>query len=213
MGNRIADQRSLYSERGAYYWDGEDAWLKVYQIKMKAEKMIPISLVLYRIMKIYIKKHHIKTTEFLFKAQDGGAYRTGTFLSGFRSNCKKYGVCLSEINLKPMITGIPWQAALYDNGVSIQTIRDYLGHNNENMTKQYIDYVPKRIEQANTDILDSLVTPLQLGLYRKREVRKLENKIHIYELDCYINATEEQKSKCGFEKNVTLIKMDYHRKR
>ena len=26
---------------GAYYWDGEDAWIKVYQIKMKAEKMIP----------------------------------------------------------------------------------------------------------------------------------------------------------------------------
>ena len=84
---------------------------KYIRFKMKAEKMIPISLVLYRIMKIYIKKHHIKTTEFLFKAQDGGAYRTGTFLSGFRSNCKKYGVCLSEINLKPMITGIPWQAA------------------------------------------------------------------------------------------------------
>ena len=24
---------------GAYYWDGEDAWIKVYQIKMKAEKI------------------------------------------------------------------------------------------------------------------------------------------------------------------------------
>ena len=41
---------------------------------------------------------------------------------------------------------------------------------------------------------------MQLGLYRKREVRKLENKIHIYELDCYINATEEQKSKMRIRK-------------
>lgn len=39
-----------------------------------------------------------------------------------------------------------------------------------------------------------------MGLYRKREVRKLENKIHIYELDCYINATEEQKSKMRIRK-------------
>lgn len=41
---------------------------------------------------------------------------------------------------------------------------------------------------------------MQQGLYRKREVRKLENKIHIYELDCYINATEEQKSKMRIRK-------------
>ena len=31
--------------------------------------MIPISLVLYQIMKIYIKKHHIKPTDFLFKSK------------------------------------------------------------------------------------------------------------------------------------------------
>ena len=80
---------------GAYYWDGEDAWIKVYQIKMKAEKMIPISLVLYRIMKIYIKKHHIKPTEFLFKSKDGGAYRIGTFVKGFKASCKKYGIHIS----------------------------------------------------------------------------------------------------------------------
>lgn len=41
---------------------------------------------------------------------------------------------------------------------------------------------------------------MQQGSYRKREVRKLENKIHIYELDCYINATEEQKSKMRIRK-------------
>ena len=40
-------------------------------------------------------------------------------------------------------------SSFYDEGVSIQTIQDYLGHNNENMTKQYIGYMPNRIEQAN----------------------------------------------------------------
>ena len=69
--------------------------IKVYQIKMKTEKMIPISLVLYQIMKIYIKKHHIKPTDFLFKSKDGGAYRTGTFVKGFKANCKKYGIHIS----------------------------------------------------------------------------------------------------------------------
>ena len=77
-----------------------------------------------------------------------------------------------EINLKPMITGIPWQAALYDNRVSIQTIRDYLGHNNENMTKQYIDYVPKRIEQANTDYFRQPGNALAAGIIPKKRGEK-----------------------------------------
>ena len=33
--------------------------------------------------------------------------------------------------------------------VSIQTIRDYLGHFSEEMTKQYVDFMPKRIEKAS----------------------------------------------------------------
>ncbi len=37
-GLRISEVCTLKGD--AYYWDGEDAWIKVYQIKMKAEKMI-----------------------------------------------------------------------------------------------------------------------------------------------------------------------------
>ena len=169
-GLRISEVCTL--KGGAYYWDGEDAWLRVYQIKLKAEKMIPISLVLYRIMKIYIKKYHIKTAEFLFKAQDGGAYRTGTFLKGFRSNCKKYGVCLSGDKFKTHDYRHTLASGLYDNGVSIQTIRDYLGHNNENMTKQYIDYMPKRIEQANMDYFRQPGNTLADGIIPKKRGEK-----------------------------------------
>ena len=32
--------------------------------------------------------------------------------------------------------------------VSIQGVRDYLGHSSENMTKQYIDFMPERIVSA-----------------------------------------------------------------
>lgn len=39
----------------------------------------------------------------------------------------------------------------YDTGVSLQGIRDYLGHTYEEMTQQYIDYMPRRIDSANED--------------------------------------------------------------
>lgn len=41
---------------------------------------------------------------------------------------------------------------------------------------------------------------LQLKLSQRNGVKKLENKIHIYELDCYKNATEEQKKKMRIRK-------------
>ena len=59
-----------------------------------------------------------------------------------------------------------------NEGVSIQTIRDYLGHNNENMTKQYIDYMPKRIEQANKEYFNQAENLLATGIIPKKRGEK-----------------------------------------
>lgn len=63
-------------------------------------------------------------------------------------------------------------SSFYDDGVSIQTIRDYLGHNNENMTKQYIDYMPKRIEQANMEYFNQTENLLATGIIPKKRGEK-----------------------------------------
>ena len=42
---------------------------------------------------------------------------------------------------------------------------------------------------------------MQLELFQRNGVKKLENKIHIYELDCYKNATEEQKKRMRVRKD------------
>lgn len=130
-----------------------------------------------------------------------GAYRTGTFVKGFKANCKKYGIHISGETFKTHDYRHTLASSFYDEGVSIQTIRDYLGHNNENMTKQYIDYMPKRIEQANKEYFNQAENLLATGIIPKKRVKKLENKIHIYELDCYKNATEEQKKRMRVRKD------------
>lgn len=43
----------------------------------------------------------------------------------------------------------------YDNGVSLQSVRDYLGHFYEEMTRQYIDYMPKKLADANGDYFNN----------------------------------------------------------
>ena len=43
----------------------------------------------------------------------------------------------------------------YDNEVSIQSIRDYLGHAYEEMTQQYIDYMPRKLAEANEEYFNA----------------------------------------------------------
>ena len=54
----------------------------------------------------------------------------------------------------------------YDNDVSIQSVRDYLGHDNEEMTKQYIDYMPQKISKANEEYFKQEENVLASGIKR-----------------------------------------------
>lgn len=53
------------------------------------------------------------------------------------------------------------------DGVSIQSIRDYLGHTFEEMTMQYIDYMPRKIAKENDAYFEeeenSLLACMQKG--------------------------------------------------
>ena len=55
----------------------------------------------------------------------------------------------------------------YDSGVSIQGVRDYLGHTYEKMTRQYIDYMPDKIDRSNKEFFtkpgNSLMARLKEG--------------------------------------------------
>lgn len=41
--------------------------------------------------------------------------------------------------------GILPDGKAYDDEVPFQSIRDYLGHDYEEMTQQYVDFMPKKI--------------------------------------------------------------------
>lgn len=149
-GLRISEVCTLKGD--AYTWDGEDAWLKIYQIKMKAEKMIPIPFILYVMMQSYIRKKNIRPGEYIFKSQDGGAYRVGTFVKYFKEKCQSLGIENSEYAFRTHDYRHTLATQLFEDHVSLQTIRDYLGHYSEEMTKQYVDYMPKKVIEANKEL-------------------------------------------------------------
>ena len=126
-----------------------DYWLKVYQVKMKTYKRIPIPEALYKLVQVYKKKYQIGSEEYLFQNQTGGAFRYGTFRYQMLKYCEKYQIANGEYIFKSHDYRHNLATLYYDSGISIQAVRDYLGHEYEEMTRQYVDYMPKKLEQAS----------------------------------------------------------------
>ena len=147
--------------------DFEDEWIQVYQIKMKHYKKIPISDGLHKIMQVYIKRHNIKPDEYLFTNTKGGAYRSATFRQQMIKFCQEQNIEGGEYLFKSHDYRHTVATQLYDNGVSLQGVRDYLGHDYEEMTQQYIDYIPRKIAKESTEFFkkpgNSLATCLKKG--------------------------------------------------
>ncbi len=77
-----------------------DYWLKVYQVKMKTYKRIPIPEALYKLVQVYKKKYQIGPEEYLFQNQTGGAFRYGTFRYQMLKYCEKYQIANGEYIFK-----------------------------------------------------------------------------------------------------------------
>lgn len=145
-GLRINEICSL--KAGDYEMRNGQAWLCVYQHKMKREKRIPIPEELYLEAKEFIGLHSRAPGEYLFQNRAGGAFSQTTFREHMNRFCKSIGITSSY---RPHDYRHRMATSLYEEGVSIPAIRDYLGHTSEEMTKAYIDHIPKTIDRLNRE--------------------------------------------------------------
>lgn len=151
----------------AYYTQNGDTWMQVYQIKMKSYKRIPVPAALYLLMKVYIDKHEIKAEDYIFQNRKGGAYCYATFRCRILKCCQENGIADGEYLFKSHDFRHTLATLFHNEGVSVQGIRDYLGHEYEEMTMQYIDFIPKKIAGANEEYFSNPENSLAAGLERK----------------------------------------------
>lgn len=152
IGLRISEVCRLKGD--AYYIQGRDAWIQVYQTKMKNYKRIPIPEAIYRLMRVYIKRHGIAADAYVFPNKNGGAYRSATFRKQMTEWCETLEIQGGEYLFQAHDYRHSVATYFYGNGVSIQGVRDYLGHTYEEMTQQYIDYMPKKIDNASKEFFE-----------------------------------------------------------
>ena len=116
---------------------------------MKKEKNVPIPKTLYDLMEKYIKEHNICANEYVFQNRNGGAYVAETFCTQFKKHLKIAGIC--DYSFKAHDFRHTVATYLYQDGASIEAIRDYLGHKDSNMTRQYLDYIQSIVNASNDE--------------------------------------------------------------
>ena len=165
IGLRISEVCTLKGD--AYYRQKGDYWMKIYQVKMKNYKRVPIPEALYDLMQVYLNKNRIAKEDYIFQNRKGGAFSKATFNEQMKKYCAACDIQNREYLFKSHDYRHTVATNLYDHGVSRQGIRDYLGHNYEEMTMQYIDYMPKKIARRNeeyfSDEKNSLLSYVQKG--------------------------------------------------
>ena len=165
VGLRVSEVCTLKGD--AYDIQNGDCWIKVYQVKMKNYKRVPIPITLYRLMQVYLKKHQRGKEAYIFQNRKGGAFSKSTFMDQMKKYCIQIGIQKGEYIFKSHDYRHTVATNFYEHGVSIQSIRDYLGHTFEEMTMQYIDYMPRKIAKQNDTYFEeegnSLLACMQKG--------------------------------------------------
>ncbi len=131
---------------------------------MKREKFVPIPALLYQAMMQYITEHNIGADDYIFKNKRGGAYDAGTFCTQFKRCIKEAGI---NYDFKSHDFRHTVATCLYTHGASIEAIRDYLGHKESDMTKQYLDYMSNVIDDANEEYFASRTNKLASSAVKK----------------------------------------------
>lgn len=122
IGLRASEVCTLKGD--AYEWDGRDAWIKVWQPKMRKYKRVPIPEMLYRLMKVYIKKYDIGADDYLFPNSKGGAFRYGTLRSQMLRYCEENQIHGGEYIFRSHDYRHNVATEFYDNGVPLSSVRD-----------------------------------------------------------------------------------------
>ena len=129
------------------------AWVRVYQCKLKSEKEDPIPKVLYDLMTEYISENGIGSEEWVFKNRKGGAYQADTFSKHMKKYISDAGI--DEYSFKAHDFRHLIATMLDNDNVPIEVIRDFLGHRDSDMTREYIDFLQKKLDTKNEEIFNN----------------------------------------------------------
>ncbi|MBC6679591.1 tyrosine-type recombinase/integrase [Zhenpiania hominis] len=128
--------------------DGTDGWIRLYQSKLRKEKRIPIPDGLYQMLKQYIETERRTANDYLFQNAKGDAYNAQTFTNRMRMACGKWNFAQDGYQFRAHAFRHWFATELFEES-NLQVVREFLGHDHDDMTKAYIDGIPRQIQEKS----------------------------------------------------------------
>ena len=166
----------------------EDSWMKV----PGTNRSIPIPDILHLLVLRYSEKNHIDIERLLFLNRDK-KYTARSLEEAITKQCLKSGILDGEYVFKGNGYQKELCKALYQNGTSIQAIREYMGYSTDETVKKYIGWVDEEVAKKSDEFF-------------KQEENSLGGKMLTAKYD-KMNEVNRQES----EKKIQLAIAETHR--
>lgn len=141
------DKGKMFLLRNAdFYYESEDSWIKV----PGTNRRVPIPDILYLLVLRYSEKNRIDIERLLFLNRDK-KYTARSFEESITRQCLKSGILDGEYVFKGNGYQKELCKALYRNGTSIQTIREYMGYSTDETVKKYIGWVDEKVAEKSDE--------------------------------------------------------------
>lgn len=141
----IAKGKVLLLRRADFYWENGTSWMHV----PETGRSIPIPDAVYWIVMKYIKKNQKKIEEFLFLNDRGKPYTTTGFGNAVVKHCSKQKILDGEYVFKGNGYQKEFCRMLYQGGMSLQAIREYMGYTSDENVKRYVGWQDEQIVAAS----------------------------------------------------------------
>lgn len=171
-----------------FYYENEDSWMKV----PGTNRSVPIPDILHLLVLGYSEKNHIDIERLLFLNRDK-KYTARCFEEAITKQCLKFGLLDGEYVFKGNGYQKELCKALYQNGTSIQVIREYMGYSTDETVKKYIGWVDEEVARKSDELF-------------KQEERSLGGNLLMEKYD-KMNEVNRQES----EKKIQLAIAEIHR--
>ena len=175
-----------------FYCENEDSWMKV----PGTNRSIPIPDILHLLVLRYSEKNHIDIERLLFLNRDK-KYTARSFEEAITKQCREPGILDGEYIFKGNGYQKELCKALYQNGTSIQTIREYMGYSTDETVKKYIGWVDQEVARKSDELFkqeeSSLGGNLLMAKYDKMNEanqRESEKKIQLAIAEIHRTASE-----------------------
>ena len=149
------------------YWEEDSAWMRVKNIRRKGYRIIPISSRLYVMIGEFILREKRNVGEYIFKNKLGDEYTGQTFEKRIVGICKRLGI----LEGKYIFKGSDYQKFtvrfMYQQGVSVSAIREYLGYRDDGRIKELTGAAEEELAQKSTEYFSDPKNSLTSGLVMK----------------------------------------------